>query len=326
MLKELRPVHDLIACDLCHRTILKGERIESFVGSGDRQRVCELCSIRALRSGWKRESELERQPPDRKRSRPRRSLWSLAVTWVEEQGLWGAPPAGDDEPGDARSRPPSAPAPPAAGQEAAEWGRAPAPAAVGEEPAPGRASAPARPVAPEPEEAEWVEPVAARSPQPAELEQEDRHDGDADRAAAMARRPARSPNVTALKDLIPGRRREPREVQAVPTGRWGKIDRALELFNGSEHRRTIAGIGRTLGEPWVSAAPLEDGPAASQVRIVVAWEISWYQYRVDLDDVDDPVLLADRGNEVDDLDEPLRAWNVGADAEGRLALAVEAVS
>src|SRR4051794_26599179 len=47
-------------------------------------------------------------------------------------------------------------------------------------------------------------------------------------------------------------RREARHVRAVPTNAQVKVERALELFNGSEHRRTIGGIAKTLGEPWVS--------------------------------------------------------------------------
>nr|MDQ3320363.1 hypothetical protein [Actinomycetota bacterium] len=151
-------------------------------------------------------------------------------------------------------------------------------------------------------------------------------DPEGDDLASVARRPSRAPNPAGLRDLISGRRREPRHVQAVPSGRWAKIELALKLFNDCEHRRTIAGVGRTLGEPWASAAPLGEDPATREVGIIVAWELSWYRYRVDLDDVDEAVLLVDRGNELEDLDESLRTWNVGADAEGRLALAVEAVS
>ena len=49
--------------------------------------------------------------------------------------------------------------------------------------------------------------------------------------------------------------RDPRHVRAVPTTADVKVERALELFNGSEHARSIAGIMRSLGEPWVAAAP-----------------------------------------------------------------------
>ena len=49
--------------------------------------------------------------------------------------------------------------------------------------------------------------------------------------------------------------RDPRHVRAVPTTADVKVERALELFNDSEHARSIAGIMRSLGEPWVAAAP-----------------------------------------------------------------------
>ena len=49
------------------------------------------------------------------------------------------------------------------------------------------------------------------------------------------------------------RRRDPRHVRAVPTNAQLKLERALDLFNGSEHLRTVAGLARTLGPPQVSA-------------------------------------------------------------------------
>ena len=318
MRKELRPVHDPIPCDLCHRTILKGERTETFVGSGERQQVCELCSARALRAGWIRESELANQAPERERAVPRGSLWSRAVAWAEGQGLWGAtPPSGE--------RPPPADA--VADQTPAPVSRAPAEAS---EPTPeptalnGGAASPLDDDRSERDQHPSTRPSEARHPDDAP--QSGDSADDVGLAASVARRPARTPAGAGLRDLIPGRAREPRDVHAVPTSRWGKIERVFELFNLSEHRRTIAGVGRTLGEPWVSAAPVEDGPGAREVGIVVAWELSWYRYRVDLDDDGPTVVLLDRGNELEDLDEPLRHWNVGSDAEGRLTLAVEAVS
>jgi hypothetical protein len=314
MRKELRPVHDLVPCDLCQRTILKGERIETFVVGGDRQQVCELCSFRAVRAGWLRESELEEQAVDTERVGPRRSLWSRALQWAEEQGLWG-PPASP-------THHPAAAGPPLHGEAAAGHGRG------AEHRAEGATSAPRA-------ERSRVERAGARGAAPRRREgqlEPDGVPGSADDVEAVedvsawTRRPARTPNTAALKDLLSGRRREPQEVHAVPTSREGKIERALELFNASEHRRTIAGVGRALGEPWVTATALGDGPTAHEVGIVVAWELSWYRYRVDLDDADQAVLLLDRGDEVEDLGEQLRAWNVAADADGRLALAVEAVS
>jgi hypothetical protein len=116
------------------------------------------------------------------------------------------------------------------------------------------------------------------------------------------------------------RRRDARHVRAVPTNAQVKVERALELFNGSEHVRTIAGIAKTLGEPWVSSAPLAEAPA--EVSIVVAWELSWYRFRVDLGDADDPVTLVAKGQELDELDESMRDWNSTALPDGRLAVGV----
>ncbi len=115
-------------------------------------------------------------------------------------------------------------------------------------------------------------------------------------------------------------RRDARHVRAVPTNAQVKVERALELFNQSEHRRTIAGIAKTLGEPWVSAAPLANAPA--EVSITVAWELSWYRFRVDLGDADDPVTMVDKGQELDELDEAMRDWNATALTDGRLAVGV----
>ena len=108
----------------------------------------------------------------------------------------------------------------------------------------------------------------------------------------------------------------PRHVRAVPTTAEVKVERALELFNGSGHQRTVAGLARTLGAPWVSALP--DPNQSSAVSVLVAWELSWYRYRVDLGDEADPVMMLDKGEELEQIDESLRAWNAGLDSEGRV--------
>ena len=108
----------------------------------------------------------------------------------------------------------------------------------------------------------------------------------------------------------------PRHVRAVPTTAEVKVERALELFNGSGHQRTVAGLARTLGPPWVSALP--DPNQASAVSVLVAWELSWYRYRVDLGDEADPVMMLDKGEEIDQIDESLRAWNAQLDEDGRV--------
>lgn len=110
--------------------------------------------------------------------------------------------------------------------------------------------------------------------------------------------------------------RDPRHVRAVPTDTDVRASHALEVFNQTEHARTVAGLCRTLGPPWVSALPLRDAP--SEISIVVAWELSWYQFRVDLGDSMDPVMLFAKGEELEELDETLRHWNASAQADGSL--------
>ena len=56
--------------------------------------------------------------------------------------------------------------------------------------------------------------------------------------------------------------------------------------------------------------------------MVVAWELSWYRYRVDLGDSAEPVSLQGKGDELGEIDEPLRDWNAGLDSEGRLVIGV----
>lgn len=116
-------------------------------------------------------------------------------------------------------------------------------------------------------------------------------------------------------------RQDPRHVRAVPTTAEVKIERGLELFNASGHQRTVAGLSRSLGAPWAAALPDLDAP--STVNLVVAWELSWYRYRIDLGDASEPVSLAEKGDEIDGIDESLRVWNTALDTEGRLVIGVE---
>jgi predicted Fe-S protein YdhL (DUF1289 family) len=238
--KELRPVHDAVSCDVCGRTILKGERAEWYLApGGQRRQVCDLCTVRAQHHGWIRESGGGDLPARMPRHEPRRGMLGR----LRKRRPAAQP--GDDE---ARLAEYEATYGGASGVEAEER--------VGDEPAP-------------------APPPRARStPQ------------------------------------------SPRHVRAVPTTAEVKVERALELFNGSGHQRTVAGLARTLGPPWVSATP--DPAQASAVSVLVAWELSWYRYRVDLGDEADPVMMLDKGEEIDQIDESLRAWNAGLDNEGRV--------
>ena len=70
-------------------------------------------------------------------------------------------------------------------------------------------------------------------------------------------------------------------MRAVPTSVEHKISSAVELFNASEHPKTVAGIARSLGHSrGVGAAR----PAAQHRQLILAWELCWYRYEVDLSD------------------------------------------
>src|SRR3954464_9776910 len=76
MKKELRPIHDDVSCDICERTILKGERTEVYLApGGQRHVVCELCTDRAYNEGWIRESAHMDMPASTRRPQERRSLF-----------------------------------------------------------------------------------------------------------------------------------------------------------------------------------------------------------------------------------------------------------
>lgn len=46
------------ACDVCGRTLLRGERAHPYLDGGERRTVCELCTARAVQEGWIREGTM----------------------------------------------------------------------------------------------------------------------------------------------------------------------------------------------------------------------------------------------------------------------------
>jgi hypothetical protein len=214
------------SCDVCGRTLLRGERAEVYLNGGARRSVCDLCTARALHEGWIREGTALPGDGREARSDRRRSLLSR-LRGRREAAASAQPPAAPHE-----------------------------------------------------------EPEPAPPPDP-------------------PRRPRE-------------RIREPRQVRAVPTSVEHKITSAIDVFNGSEHRRTIAGVARSLGAPTVSVRPADDSP--SQVNLVASWELCWYRYEVDLSDEVPSVRLSAQGYELDELVDEERTANAVSDERGSLSL------
>ena len=112
----------------------------------------------------------------------------------------------------------------------------------------------------------WVREGAPTSPTvPAER----RRRGGGFLAAILGTKP-RGPEATVASEPIL-RRLSENELSMVE---------AADIFNASQYRRTVGGIGKSLGKPQVSVVVLSGVNA--EVVVTVAWDISWYQYRVSL--------------------------------------------
>jgi hypothetical protein len=122
----------------------------------------------------------------------------------------------------------------------------------------------------------------------------------------------------ASDELFATARPSERHVHAVPTSDELKITRALELFNVSEHPRTVAGVARSLGPPAVAVLPVDN---SSVVTVTVAWELCWYRYEVDLADERGGVRVADQGYELEELADNEQVANAAADDRGVLQAA-----
>jgi hypothetical protein len=96
------------------------------------------------------------------------------------------------------------------------------------------------------------------------------------------------------------------------------VRQAIAVFNASEFPRRVAGVARSLGAPAVTVRSAEH--LDSVVSIVVAWELCWYRYEVDLSE---PVVEAQaiaQGTELAELAREDRLANAAAAESGALLL------
>jgi hypothetical protein len=241
--KAITTSHAVVSCDVCGRTLLRGENADVFLHGGQRRMVCELCTPRAAHEGWIREGLDDARVRDDGDRRSRSLLGRLRNRLAE-------------------------------------------------------------PLEPEAQDAgEGFEPVREVPPPQPEPEPE----------------PEPAPEPEYAREPVVSEDPMPRSVHAVPTNADLKVARAVELFNGSEHPRTVSGVSRSLGSPVVAVRPsLTEG---SVVTIVVAWELSWYRYEVDLGNEAAGVRVTEQGSELEELEQEDQTANAAADDTGRLHLA-----
>jgi hypothetical protein len=332
------------ACAVCGRTFLVGEQVHSYVSVEGRHDVCHLCADRTAELGWlpadqegakeRLHAEVGRKP----------GLLSRLLARDEEEREAGAESAEDlirDEGATA------ADAAPRAIHELeterhdveAEWrGEAEdevEPARRAERHDEGEEAGSPSPVrrrlsglfgpsrrreaqAPEaPADGDSAVPADAPHGHAAHLPSPDEFPEPARSATTPPAAPA--PDAAASPAPLPdpaGRGMRPRRLQPdlSPASRF---ERAIARFNGSDSGRTAAGLTRTLGAPSVSVGDLAG--EEDVVRITVAWELTWYQWGVDLGDELRPIFELERGYEVSEIDAAARQWNASAH-DGRIAM------
>ena len=242
---SIRTSHEVDVCDVCTRTLLRGEKTEAFVNGGRRYNVCELCKPHALHEGWLREGAIPEFQGSNDRVQRRSKLFGRRRRPEREISL--------QEPAEPRTL-----------DDELSFGGGWGMAAHSATPAP--------------------EPVPA------------------------------SPASSGRESRI----REPRHVHAIPTSGDHKIAVAVEVFNASTHRRTVAGVARSLGAPAVNITPDQTHP--SIVWIVISWELCWYRYEVDLSDPQGHARLDGQGYELSELADHELVGNAGSDDSGALIL------
>jgi hypothetical protein len=309
------------ACEVCGRTFLVGEKVHSYVSAEGRHEVCELCVERVAAVGW--------LPADQEGAEE-----TLRAEAERKPGFLGRffSRSGEDEADEA----PPAPAPRRREIHELETERYDVEAEWRDEESDQEDEA--RTTRKRRRLSGLLGPTRRRETQPQEASNGDAGlpadaphghsaplpapDGipEPDRAPApAAAAPPRDASPAPLPDPA-GRGMRPRRLQPdlSPASRF---ERAIVRFNGSDAGRTAAGLTRTLGAPSVSVGDLAG--AEDVVRVTVAWELTWYQWGVDLGDELRPVFELEKGFEVSEIDSAARQWNASAH-DGRIVMVAPA--
>ena len=179
--KSITTTHAVVSCEVCGRTLLRGEQADVFLAGGARRNVCELCTPRAVHEGWIREGLDDRRRVRAPRARDGAARCCAACASAVATERRTGRRRGRSTASEPRGRSPTSRRPPP------RAGAAPAPRA---------------------------------------------------RVRAAARAALASTRSRRNADL--------------------KVARALELFNGQPHPRTVAGVARSLGRAARRACALGD--------------------------------------------------------------------
>jgi hypothetical protein len=79
--KDIRTSLNHTTCDVCGRTLLRGEHPDVYVAGGERRWVCDLCTSRALHEGWVREGTV----PDFDRDTQARDRRRTPLRWLRSR-------------------------------------------------------------------------------------------------------------------------------------------------------------------------------------------------------------------------------------------------
>lgn len=277
--------HPVVACDVCGRSLLRGESPDVFLAGGQRRTVCELCVPRAAAEGWLREADSHDSSVRPSRGRRAGSLFGRLRQLRE-------PAEGPLRREPAHSGPDTAGAEESVPRDGGLY--------------------------------EFLEGGAIERAEPYEQELYiDSVPAGESGDGVWGVEPdgfAQDGSGVGTHDLDHNWPADEHVHVAVTSGEL-KVARALEVFNAGEQPRRVAGVARSLGAPSVTARALEE--SGSTVAIVVAWELCWYRYEVDLGDEAAGSQLVAQGMELDELPEEDRLGNVAANERGELTPLVE---